>query len=150
VDFLKAVIVAIRRIRSEFQVAPRQEVRVLIRTDDTRIAWLNTHSKALFSLAKASFERLEGDAPDKVSTEVIEGAEVLIPLEGLIDFDAERERLSKDLIKVEKDIGTLNKQLTNDKFVSRAPAEVVEEKKTLLLAASEKKSHLQAAITRLG
>ncbi|MED5464407.1 MAG: valine--tRNA ligase [Myxococcota bacterium] len=149
VHFLKDVIVGIRRVRSEFQVAPKQEIAILIRTDADRLAWLNTHSKALFSLAKATFTALEGDAPDKVATQVVDGAEIFIPLAGLIDFDAERDRLTKDLAKIDKDIGGLDKQLSNTKFISRAPEAVVQEKQALLAAATEKKTNLQAALERL-
>jgi len=55
------------------------------------------------------------------------GAEVAVPLEGLIDFAQERERLRKELEKLESEAAKLQAQLSNENFVARAPAEKVEE-----------------------
>src|SRR5262249_60838525 len=57
---------------------------------------------------------------------VVGGAEIAVPLEGLIDFDKERSRLEKELNKLINERGSLEKRLSNQDFISRAAADVVE------------------------
>ena len=147
--FLKDVVVSIRRIRADYQVVPKQEINALIRTDKKHLEWLNKHAQALTTLAKTNFEALDGEAPEKVATQVVDGAEIFVALSGLIDLDEERDRLQKDLEKIEKDLTTLNKQLSNENFVQRAPPEIVAEKQQLLGMATEKKGRLEDALNRL-
>ena len=80
---------------------------------------------------------------------MVDGAEIFVELSGLIDLNEERDRLTKDLEKIEKDLATLNKQLLNENFIQRAPPEIVEEKQQLLGTATEKKGQLEEALNRL-
>ena len=71
--------------------------------------------------------------------------EVILPLEGLVDLDAERARLEKEIAKKEKDLNALEKKLSNQGFVSKAPAHVVEgerKRRTELAAALETQREL--------
>ncbi len=72
------------------------------------------------------------DRPAESAVSVLSDAEVILPLEGLIDKDAERARLQKQLGDLDKQIGPLRAKLANESFVSRAPAEVVEQQRSRL------------------
>jgi valyl-tRNA synthetase len=75
--------------------------------------------------------------------------DLFLPLEGLIDFDAERERLAKELKKVEKEIEKAESKLNNPKFAERAPAEVLEEQRERLAECQTKRNQLNESIENL-
>ena len=77
-------------------------------------------------------------------TKLVNGAELLIPMAGLVDKDAELARLDKELEKVTKEIDTIESKLANDGFVSRAPAAVVEKERERLAANIEAKAKIEA------
>jgi valyl-tRNA synthetase len=81
---------------------------------------------------------------------VAEGVTVLVPLTGLVDPEKERERLSRELKKVEKDLATAEKKLSNENFVKRAPAEVVEQERARVDEFGAAKARLEAALAKLG
>jgi valyl-tRNA synthetase len=94
------------------------------------------------------------DAPEddeiKGAVQVVLGAATLaIPLAGVIDFEQEKARLSKELQKLDKELERFNKKLSNDKFLSSAPAEVVEEQRTKREAALLQQSKVQEALKRI-
>src|SRR5690625_2691741 len=69
------------------------------------------------------------DVPEQAMSAVVTGAEVYLPLEGLIDFDKEISRLEKELDKWQKEVEFVQKKLSNKGFVEKAPAKLVEEEK---------------------
>src|SRR6266699_483961 len=130
---MKAVIDLIsrvRNIRSEMNIKPGESVRVFIAANETLRNTFSNSSDQIARLARASEiridDRLDGG---KASARAVlaGGAEVAIPLEGLIDFGQERARLSKEKDKLQKEGAKLETQLDNADFVARAPAEKVEE-----------------------
>jgi len=151
--FVQDVITAIRRARSELGVAPKMAITAWVRTDDIREKWLDQHAVAIDSLARAKIEILSSaassDASRRACTEVVDGAEIVIPLAGLIDFEAERARLQKEHTKLDKEIGGVQKQLDNPNFVDRAPAEVVQSKREQLARADDKRQRIIVALARL-
>ena len=76
-----------------------------------------------------NIEASDAAAPDDVMSAVIEGAEILVPLEELVDISAEIERLEKEQKKLEGEVTRVEKKLSNQGFVSKAPAAVVEEER---------------------
>jgi valyl-tRNA synthetase len=106
------------------------------------------HAQALGDLAK--IESIEAGGRDGIcATAVVRGQEIYIPLEGVIDVDAERSRLDKELAKSAKDVGSLEKRLGNQGFVARAPADVVAEFQTKLAGARDRQASLQEARAQL-
>ena len=75
--------------------------------------------------------------------------DLFLPLEGLIDFDAERERLAKELKKIEKEIEKAEAKLNNPKFAERAPAEVLEEQRERLSEWQAKRDQVNEALVNL-
>jgi valyl-tRNA synthetase len=79
----------------------------------------------------------------------VEGGTFGLPLEGVIDIAAERDRLEKTCAKAEKELGGIERRLRNPKFVASAPDEVVDEARARVLVLEEELARLRAAITQL-
>jgi valyl-tRNA synthetase len=90
-------------------------------------------------------------AADLVSARgVVRGLEVAVPLAGLLDFDAERARLTKELGKIDAELDARNRKLANESFLERAPAEVVEKERGIQKEFLEKKRRIEATLSTLG
>jgi len=137
----------VRNIRSELNVKPGDRVRVLIGcTDEELRDVFAANREQIVRLARASDIRLNErlDAPRASARAVLAGgAEVAVPLEGLIDFTQERERLSREREKLQKEAAKLEAQLTNPQFAERAPAEKVNETRERLADIAQRTSALQ-------
>lgn len=125
------VISRVRNIRSEMNIKPVQQVDLLISSPDGRlITVIEAKRNQIARLTRAGnvSVRERHNAPRASARAVLTGgAEVAIPLEGLIDFAQEVERLRRELEKLRKEAGKLESQLANPQFVERAPAEKVNE-----------------------
>ena len=137
---LQDAIVAIRRIRSEMELSPRAPFT--LRALD--ISLLSKHAQALKDLA-GIHDIVEGGRDGICATAVVGGRQLFIPLEGVIDIDAERDRLDKQLLKANKDVTALERRLSNPKYVNRAPAHVVQESRDKLEQARVHLEKLRAA-----
>jgi valyl-tRNA synthetase len=153
-QILQAVIVGARAIRSERDIHPRNALPLHLRTDDTRVRSLLEREKtAVASLCNAQVvaEALQGAAASASSaTGVAEGVTLVVPLEGLIDPAKEKERLVRQLQKLEKDAAALEKKLGNEGFIARAPADVVAKDRERLVELGKAKEQLSAALAKLG
>ena len=128
IDWLKEFIIGVRKIRSEMDIAPKQGLTALCQQASERdLKQIKIHQAALKKLTKIESIDILGDeeAPEAALALVGE-MKVLIPLAGLIDKDAEIERLSKDISKLEINIGKTRSKLANPGFTDKAPAAVVE------------------------
>lgn len=128
-DLIAGIVSAVRTIRSENTVSPAKKIPVILRTtDDATQKLLGTYSGYIRELAK--LQRLEmritpvTEGP--LAAAVVEGIEVYVPLDGLIDIAAEQERLTKEIAKAEKNLAGIKGKLSNASFVDRAPADVVQ------------------------
>src|SRR5262249_2535658 len=121
-----AVISGIRNIRSEFQIPPSRTLTVLLKPTSAVEALLQRESAAIGALAKAD-PRIAPDADRAADAglKVVEGAEIHVALAGVIDVRAERERLGRELRKVEDELARIEGKLAREDFRLRAPAEVV-------------------------
>ncbi|QBM16656.1 valine--tRNA ligase [Marinobacter sp. JH2] len=131
IEWVKGVIVAVRNIRGEMNISPGKPVPVFLKggnsEDEQR---LNANRQFLMSLAK--LEKLEWLGSEKApmsATQLVGEMEVLVPMAGLIDKDAELKRLDKELDRLQKEISRVEGKLSNEKFTSKAPAEVIEKEK---------------------
>jgi valyl-tRNA synthetase len=129
-DFVKDIITAIRNIRGEMNIAPSKKVNALIKSDEVKDYQIEYIKK----LAKV--EQITVDSkitkPKASASAILKDAEIFIPLEGLIDLDVERQRLQKEIQRLENSIVGVEKKLSNEKFVNNAPAEVVEKERAKL------------------
>ena len=120
----------IRNIRSEMNIKPGEKVAVHVASGDEMKKVLAANKAQILKLARAgSLTIAESLSVPKASAKAVltGGAEVAVPLEGLIDFDKERERLENQLAKLETELARLSGQLSNRNFVEKAPQEKVDE-----------------------
>jgi valyl-tRNA synthetase len=129
VEWLKALILGVRRIKAELDIAPGKPVPLLLQdASDSDRSRLTAHRASIDFLTRAeSLSVLDSgsEAPESAMALVGE-MKVLIPLAGLIDKDAELARLDKEIAKVEGNLKRLEGKLGNERFVANAPAEVVD------------------------
>ncbi|HKP48183.1 MAG TPA: class I tRNA ligase family protein, partial [Pyrinomonadaceae bacterium] len=148
------VISRVRNIRSEMNIKPGERVRLLITAPDAKLQNLFKENQAQISrLARASEISIAKtlEVPRASARAVLMGgAEVAIPLEGLIDFDQERERLHKEKAKLSAEAGKLQAQLANPQFAERAPAEKVEEVRGRIADIAQRNTQLDQSIANLG
>ena len=151
-DFVREAITAIRNIRGENRIKPGETVRVrlLVRDDPSRLVLEKNLS--LFGLARAtpeigaSFDMAKSAVqPIRVGTLSVD---VIVPLEGLVDFEEEIKRITKAIEKLTRESESLAKRLGDVKFVANAPAEIVEQGKTQLADSAEQVKTLNAALAR--
>ena len=150
-DWLVKLIGDVRGVRSEMNVAPSVKAPVLLKDASAEtLARGQRWIEAISRMARASeFGALPGDMPKGAAQLVLDEATIVIPLGGLIDFDAERARLQKERAKVEKDAEGTRRKLDNADFVARAKPEVVEENRERLIAAEADLARLDAALARI-
>jgi valyl-tRNA synthetase len=145
-------VTALRNIRSEMNVPPssRPHADILCR-DSCAAAVLQEHTETVISLAGLSSCAVhrEFERPRSAATAVVRSMELFMALEGLIDFEAERSRLQKEMKKLQKDIEFVTKKLANEKFLNRAPAEIVDKEKQKARELEEKAATLQNNIERI-
>lgn len=139
---------AVRNRRSEMNVAPSKKAKVII---DTAFTDTFKNGAEFFTrLASASevdiIPRYEDDGAVTIITA---DAKIYIPMDELVDFKAELERLSKEKAAVQKDIDFVSNKLNNQNFVAKAPAKLVEEQKEKLAKYTEKMSMIDEAIAKI-
>ncbi|MFV1872527.1 MAG: valine--tRNA ligase [Oleiphilus sp.] len=151
VEWLKGVILAIRNIRGEMDISPAKAIPVLLRegnAEDKRR--FEENAGFISSLAKLeSMEWLADQEAPMSATQLVGGMEVLVPMAGLINVEAEVARLNKELDKSAKEIARLEGKLNNDKFVSNAPDDVVEKEKAKLASAQSQHVKLNEQLTKI-
>ncbi|CDG16370.1 valine--tRNA ligase [Xenorhabdus doucetiae] len=146
-EWIKEAIIAVRNIRAEMNIAPSKPLEVLLRdaNDDAqrRVAENLNFIQAMGRLASVTVLAAGEEAPVSV-TKLINGAEVLIPMAGLIDKGAELARLDKEIEKLDKEISSIAGKLANESFVSRAPEAVVAKERERLATNNAAKEKLLA------
>jgi valyl-tRNA synthetase len=141
---------AIRNLRAERNVPPAAKVALIIVADGPVARRLADGDAFLKSLAGASTLLITAHAqkPAESAVAVLADAEIILPLEGLIDKQAECAKLKKALADLEKQIRPLEAKLGNEAFVSRAPAEVVQSQRTKLAELTSQRGSVAALIAR--
>ncbi len=146
---------AIRNRRAEMNIAPSRKAAVFI---ETRYAdAFNSATAPFFArLASASgIEVAESFPADRVSADtcvqvVTPAATAYLPLSDLVDYEKERARLTAEIAKVSAEVERLDRKLSNQGFVAKAPAAVVDAERAKLAAAREKLTATEAALAKLG
>ena len=130
-EWVKGVIVGIRNIRGEMNIPPGKALTVILQngsTEDKRR--LEQNKEFLMKLAKLeAIQWLEGDDAPPSATQLVGELKVLVPMAGLIDVEAERSRLQKEIDKVSQDLNRILGKLGNEQFVAKAPEVVVQQER---------------------
>jgi valyl-tRNA synthetase len=150
---VQGVVSATRALRAEYDVHPRNRIPLVLRTPDAAIgASLEHHAAAMGDLAGADVTvevGARGEPPEGTAVAMAEGVTLLAPLADLVDPAKERERLTREIAKLDKDIAAVDKKLSNPNFVERAPAELVERERTRQRELGEQRERLQTALNKL-
>ena len=151
-DWVVEIVTAIRSVRSEMNVPPKVKMNVSVKDADQAIkARLHTHGPLI--KANAGLESItaaEGDVDIAGAAQAVVGSNTLVlPLAGVIDVDQERARLTKEIAKLDVEIGKIGKKLANPGFLAKAPPEVVEENRQKQSVAEEARSKVQDALARI-
>ncbi|UJL44975.1 valine--tRNA ligase [Virgibacillus sp. NKC19-16] len=129
---LVSIIKSVRNIRAEVDTPMSKQVKLLIQAEDnTIVTELESNREYLERFCNPSELIISSqlDVPEQAMSAVVTGAEIYLPLEGLIDFDKEIKRLEKELDKWNKEVERVQKKLANEGFVKKAPQAVVDEEK---------------------
>ncbi len=148
IDTIKRV----RNIRSEMNIKPSDRVDIHVAANGEMRSILAANEAQIKKLARADKLVLADslDVPKASAKAVLTGgAEIAVPLEGLIDFDKERERLQNQIAKLDTELQRLSGQLSNANFVERAPAEKVQELRDRQAEIEQQASTLKANLEAL-
>lgn len=147
IEWVKRFIVGIRNIRGEMDIAPSKPLSVLLRNandeDNRRLGISRTFIDRLARLEAVTLLS-EGEEAPASATALVGEMEILIPMAGLIDKDAELARIAKAMEKIEKDVARTTGKLSNEKFVSNAPEAVIEKERAKLADAESQLTKLKA------
>ncbi len=128
VEWLKAVVTAVRNIRGEMGIPPSRAITVLLQdAGDEDVRRLQATRRLLVRLARLEDVRVmdAAETAPPAATALVGQLKLLVPLAGLIDVAAERERLHKAIERKQQELQRIEGKLANDKFTARAPADVV-------------------------
>jgi len=161
-NFVIKVVEAVRNIRGELNVAPSKQIEVhmhlhgefgeKLAIDVNYVQGLLNYIDRLcraktvptWARESESFER-----PKASASAVVDGTEIYVPLVGIIDLDAERRRLEKEITRLQGLIDSIGKKLLNASFVDRAPKDVVEKEREKQRNISENMEKLKANLEQL-
>ncbi|MDY6850480.1 MAG: valine--tRNA ligase [Thermodesulfobacteriota bacterium] len=151
-ELLQGVITAVRNIRGEMNVPPSQQVEIIMMAEDAgQRRSIEEQSRYVLTLARG--KSLQVKPPEKkpkgAAAAVFGQVEVFINLKGLIDFDEEARRLQKEMDKLDKEIIRSNKKLSNEDFLSKAPAEIVAREKDKVKTIDAKREKLALNLARV-
>ncbi|MFT4520474.1 MAG: valyl-tRNA synthetase [Halioglobus sp.] len=152
IEWLKAVILGIRNIRGEMNISPGKALTVLLsggdEKDRERLAQNSQYLKKLTKLDEVRFLSDSEEAP--VAATVLAGElEILVPMAGLIDMDAEISRLGKEIGKLQKDISRIEGKLGNKAFIDKAPDAVVAKEREKMQSQQQALDTLQEQLKRI-
>lgn len=147
-----AAIKAVRNIRAEVNAPMSRQVQMFVKTNQATMTEEFEQNRNYLERFCQTSELVIGESisvPEQSMSAVITGAEIFLPLEGLIDFEKEIARLEKELMKWEKEVALVEKKLSNKGFVEKAPAQVVEAEKKKQVEYIEKRTMVEERLQEL-
>ncbi len=141
----------VRSVRAEMNVNAGAKIPCMLvgASQETRRR-ANAWEAEIMRLARLSSLTFEDEVPKSSAQMVLDEAMIALPLEGTIDFAAERARLNKETEKIDKDMAGIDARLNNPAFVAKAPQEVLDESRELKLELEARKGKVAEALKRLG
>ena len=153
VSLLCDVVGAVRSTRARYGISPKQELPVVLRAGFENARVLEGLKSQIISMARASeLSIVPSDAhkPAESACVVAHGCEVYCVLTGLIDFEAERARLTKERATLQKDEAKFAKKLSNPGFLAKAAPEIVEKDTAKLAELRDKLARVEEQLAELG
>ncbi|MFP5515648.1 MAG: valine--tRNA ligase [Alphaproteobacteria bacterium] len=150
-DWVVRLITSVRSMRSEMNVPPAAQIELKLKDPNAvSLKRLDTHRDLILRMARlSSAEPLQGDVPKSSVQAVLDETTLVLPLEGIVDLDKEKARLSKEIDKLTGEIKKIDAKLSNEQFVAKAPEEVIEEQRDRREAADQARDKLQKALEML-
>jgi valyl-tRNA synthetase len=150
IEFIKQVIVGIRNLRAVVRAHPSSRVDVILVPDNEAVLErIRRNCEHIANLSRASVNISQYEKPKKAIAQVVEGLQIFLPVEGLIDVDREMERIKREISKLIKDLEVSQKKLSNRDFLERAPEDVVEKEKEKFEELSKKKRKMEEVLEKL-
>ena len=132
IEMAMSVIKSIRNIRAEADAAPSKALRAVILSGSGKEKIVKAgerYIKKLANITEITFIKSKDEVPEEVMSSVVAGAEIFIPLDDIMDYEAEFDRLQKEKKKLEGEVKRVKGKLSNEGFISKAPQKVVDEEK---------------------
>lgn len=151
-ELLMEMIRAIRNIRAEVNVPMSKKVELIVKpASDAEYRILTSNEEFIKRFCGTSSLEISTDmsAPDKAMSAIITGVELYLPLAGLLDIGQEIARLEKEVDHLNKEVERVEKKLSNEGFVAKAPAKVIEEERAKMNDYAEKRDKVVARIAEL-
>jgi valyl-tRNA synthetase len=147
VSFLQGVVVAVRNLRAESKIPPGKPVPVMVRGGKAQLELLDKLRAQVMPLARIEALTLsrDGARPQVAASAIVEGAEIFLPLEGLVDLDEERARLAREAEKLLTDLEGVKKKLRNQDFLRKAKPDIVQRENERLVQLEETLEKLKRA-----
>ena len=151
INWVIRLISEVRSVRAEMNVNAGAKIPcMLVGASQESRRRANAWDAEIKRLARLSALTFEDEVPKSSAQMVLDEAMIALPLEGVIDFGAEKARLNKELEKIAKDMGGIDGRLNNPAFVAKAPVEVLEESRELKVELEARKMKVREALRRLG
>jgi valyl-tRNA synthetase len=127
-EFVQDVITALRNIRGEMNIPPSKQINAFVKSSEVK----DYQTDYIRKLAKVDEIKIDKNLtkPKASASAVVKETEIYVPLEGLINLDIERNRLQKEITRLEGALTGINKKLSNEKFIRNAAPDVVEKERT--------------------
>jgi valyl-tRNA synthetase len=150
IDWIVRLVSETRALRSEMNVPAGAKIPLLlVGGNKDSEARLERYQELIDRLARLEYSTSAEAAPPGSVTFVLDEATVALPLEGVVDFEAEAQRLDKEIVRLDSEAQKTRAKLANPQFVERAPEEVVEEQRERLAETEATRDKLAAALVRL-
>ena len=150
IAWLIELVTEVRSVRAEMNIPPSRKGKMLmIGASKQTLARMDTYQEALERMASMSSWEAANASPKGAIQAVVQEATIALPLEGLIDLDAERIRLEKEAAKIQSEIDGIDKKLSNKNFVERAPEAVVAEQHSRRESFVDELAKLDVALANL-
>ncbi|HGY0935483.1 valyl-tRNA synthase [Vibrio cholerae] len=140
IEWVKAFITSIRNLRAEYDINPGKPLEVMLKAaNEQDAARIEANKPVLVSLAKLESIRVlaDGEATPACATALVGKSELMLPMAGLIDKDAELDRLAKEIAKTQGEIARIEGKLGNEGFVAKAPEAVITKEREKLAGYQE-------------
>ncbi|MFT9849847.1 valine--tRNA ligase [Aneurinibacillus sp. REN35] len=151
-ELLMSVIRSVRNIRAEVNVPMSKKIELLIKANDEEmLSYLESGKAYIERFCNPEVLHIGTDiaAPEKAMSAIVSGAELYLPLAGLIDIEQEIARLTKELKSLDAEVERVQKKLANQGFVAKAPAQVIEQERAKEADYLDKQAKVKARIEEL-